>query len=401
MADDERIESGHLIALIGRLRSHIGVDWLDREVDRVLRWPVRREPRRFHPVVVLYAQVERQLKTSATAFAVSWESLALADLARAVEVLEAKSVTNLGERLDKLSSNDFDEAASTIYELECGAAYIMAGHSVAFLRVSAEQRRRRADLMVDGQVEVECKRKRALEFPARQSLYELAARRVDKLLEGTDKGVRVETYTRGEPSRIDIERSLALVRRVIEENGGGALIDEVDYYCRVEQVKNGVYVNGLDVQVNGPRGRYDHVLLASGIRPYVTFVELKNPRACLFKCGVRDPDQVRSAIRTLQKAKSQLSASLPGVVHLDVSKIDREEAGNKAAEVVRKVEGYLRSTTSVSGAIITAEGFEYSDGAPRLWKVHRLIANPKAKNVLPTGLNFRWPGVQVIASKAI
>ena len=155
-------ESRAVLANIEYLCDRVGGVWLDDELAAVRdtrasdRSGGRRRAPRHHPLALQLDQVPSQVAEGDQLDVTP----ALADLSRlavSVRRLDKVGATRLDERLLRLQG-DYDLFESMSFELNVAADFVRDGHSVEFVPESTHGERT-PEFVVDGSVEVECKKK--------------------------------------------------------------------------------------------------------------------------------------------------------------------------------------------------------------------------------------------------
>jgi hypothetical protein len=121
--------------------------------SRVPRFGYDRE---FHPLFYLLWKIEKHLKDSVTA---TDEFSRASSLVEDLLTLKNSNTEGLQGKINDLMSSKHELFDKTSYEIHIAAMHVKRGHSVRFLPTDSKSGERTADLLIENQIEVECKKK--------------------------------------------------------------------------------------------------------------------------------------------------------------------------------------------------------------------------------------------------
>src|SRR4051794_6145404 len=172
-----KISSSELKQLIQYFADVLGEEWLKTQTVRYKAAYSGFE--NSMPIIQWFAIAERALKEGRQA---DYSALQLARVSRSLLLLRKAAVVGTEQRIDCLRSDNKDKVFSTIQEIVTATSYLEAGHGVQFIDEADEKR---PDLLIDGNVEVECKFKvhETVADRRRYDLYNLLERRTRSAIE--------------------------------------------------------------------------------------------------------------------------------------------------------------------------------------------------------------------------
>ena len=351
------------------LRDRIGGDWLDRELSDLRamhaadRSGGRRELPRFHPFAELMQAVEPVLDDPETASQVSPALARLNRLSISVQRLTNAESEGLDDRLDRLRSGG-DAFESTEFELNIAGEFARKGRRVDFIPERAE---RTPEFMLDGRVEVECKKK--LEPTPRdlrnEDKWSLIERRVMSQHRGV--GLSVDLLVDGDPTRGDVDWVLANVTNFVE-SGEGSRVARDDrrqlHLSRLDltQTPGGVRMSGSSnaIQLTPTAGKAE---ITAQFDPATGSLRPDAGYSLLFRT-THDADWAAGVKSSLKKAAGQFSKERPAVIAVGIPAPARWSQ-DILDDLKATVKDFLSSNTSVSAVVLVMDDMVETADGPR------------------------------------
>ena len=270
------------------------------------------------------------------------------------------------ERIARLRSTDHEDVRATLYEFGVATMLIRRDHSVDFLPERPDKGIKTPDLLVDGCVEVECKRRgKTQQEKADRELWELFHRKVIRLIQAKcEVSMVIELYSDEVPTRGAVDWALSVVRSHVESGSIRA----------VEQV-----TDGHRVVIRKVRLHLDHAGLSCDPQPadgprhfekadiMMKVQDQKRIDGSGLFMMVRAGAGVRVARslglpNLLDTARKQFSGERPAVVFVDLQLpiLDSSERDHGPAN--QAVQDWMRQHRSIAAAVITTDVFKAPGG---------------------------------------
>lgn len=391
------------------VRELVGDVWLSKELEKISSYKPPTKLRKlsfidyaekFHPLAFLIYQADKQLKSCMEEkfFEVSEEILRLSYLGENLSVLKEQNVKGLDSKIQDLTSPDKKLFDKTTYEIEIAAAYARKGYSVEFVETKSKEARKTIDLLINKEVEVECKKKdRQTDRDIRNTEYwKLIMRKASGMMEHFGLNYAVFIKTQRDPEKEDAEFILQQLQELIKKRRQGRFAfqdSSIGITLQILSAKDQeIESKGIDF---GTSEELDYVV------PVMEFkkdgegkVFIRNPRFFGFKSAVL-PERITSVIKSIKDAKQQLSGNRPGLIYVNLNMIDRKMIDKDFERLDSLIKDLLKNNSNISGVVITTEffvkntqGCVYSHRARVIRNEQR---NEQAKHSLPS--DFEIVGV--------
>ncbi|HDN83614.1 MAG TPA: hypothetical protein ENG50_04540 [Candidatus Altiarchaeales archaeon] len=377
----------------------VGNAWLSKELEKINSYNPPKKLRKlsfidytekFHPLAFLIYQADKQLKTCLEKkfFEVSEQILRLSYLGENLFVLKNQNTKGLDGKIRDLTSSDKALFDKTTYEIEVAAAYARKGYSVEFVETKSKEGEKTPDLLVNKEVEVECKKKdRKTDRDIRNTEYwKLIVRKASGIMEHFGLNYAVFIKTQRDPEKEDVEFILRQLQKLIKEKKQGrfAFRDRgIGITLQILSLKDQeIESKGIEFSTSE---ELDYVV--SAVEKYEKKengkIFIRNPRIFGFKSAVL-PERITSVIESIKDAKQQLSGKRPGLIYVNLNMIDRKMIDRDFKRLDSLIKRLLKNNSTISGVIVTteyfvkdAQGYIYSHKA-------RVIRNEWAKYSLPS-----------------
>lgn len=386
------------------VRELVGDAWLSKELEKISSYKPPQKLRKlgfidydekFHPLAFLIYQTDKQLKSCAEKkfFEVSEDILRLSYLGENLFILKEQNTKGLHDKIQDLTSSDKKLFDKTTYEIEVAAAYVRKGYSAEFVETKSKEGRKTPDLLIIGEVEVECKKKdRTTDRDIRNTEnWKLIVRKASGMMEHFGLNYAVFIKTQRDAEKEDVEFILQQIQELIKERKQGrfAFLDRgIGITLRILSTKDQeIESKGIEF---GTSEELDYVASAMEFKKdgeSKSFI--RNPRIFGFK-GTEPPERITSVVESVKGAMKQLSGERPGLIYVNLNMIDPKMIDKDFERLDCLIKDLLKNNSTVSGVIITTEffvkdvqGWVYSHKA-------RVIRNEQVKYHLP--LDFEIVG---------
>ena len=323
------------IALIKRI---VDISWLSKELEKINSYNPPNRLRKlsfidytekFHPLAFLIYQADKQLKSCAEKkfFEVSGEILRLSYLGENLFVLKGQNTKDfLDNKIQDLTSPDKKLFDKTTYEIEVATAYARKGYSVEFVETKSKEGRKTPDLLINNEVEVECKKKdRTTDRDIRNTEnWKLIMRKASVMMEHFGINYAVFIKTQRDPEKEDVEFILQHLQELIKEGRRGrfAFRDrDIGITLQILSTKDQeIESEGIEF---GTNEELDYVVPAMEFkkdREGKAFI--RNPRIFGFK-SAKLPERISSVIESVKDATKQLSGERHGLIYVNLNMIRR------------------------------------------------------------------------------
>jgi hypothetical protein len=390
------------IKYMALVKELVGDAWLSKELEKISSYKPAKKLRKlsfidytekFHPLAFLIYQADKQLKSCAEKkfFEVSEEILRLSYLGENLFILKEQNTKGLDSKIQDLASSDKKLFDKITYEIEIAAAYARKSYLVKFVKTKSKEGRKTPDLLLNNEIEVECKKKdRTTDRDIRNTEYwKLIMRKVSGMMEHFGLNYAVFIKTQRDPEKEDAEFILQQLQELIKgrRQGRFAFRDRgIGITLQILSAKDQeIEPKGIEF---GTNEELDYVV------PAIEFKKdredkafIRNPRIFGFR-SAKLPERIISVAESVKDATTQLSGERPGLIYVNLNMIDRKMVDKDFERLDRLIKKLLKNNSTVSGVGITteffakdAQGYVYSHRA-------RVIINEQAKHPLPSGFEI-------------
>lgn len=372
--------------MIENFRDDLGRDWLRDQAATVKGKSM--------PLVQWYGILDEAPKSE---WSKHEQATQIALLSRAIAELRAAGVGNVEARIESLRIADAAKFYSTVQELTVASDYLSLGCDVEFVPESADPR---PDLLIDGDVEVECKY-RVRESPtdvARYKLYDLLAGRVEKALKSSSLNIElsVEAIFRAEPARPEVDEVLDVVRRAVSDEQ--FVVEARDHgrvAYKVAARPNRDTKMGIGFKISRAWvENYDFIKSTVTMTPNIDGMKFKDPLQVGAKSEVPQ-DRVKGLTKAFQKAREQFSGTRPALIHVDVTSVLPRLEYAEAERRHKVVNDFLRNNSTVSAIVLEYNDITISPENARAGRRYEIWWNRGARFPMPAGLRAHFEELRV------
>ncbi|WP_157114745.1 hypothetical protein [Nocardia niwae] len=312
--------------------------------------------------------------------------LRLLRLCHYVAILRNSSTAHLDARISDLRDGSEERVRSAVHEIQVAGDYASRGNSVEFI---PETTVRQPDMMVNGEMEVECKYKTGA-FSARDkerlNLYRVLNSKLQKLYHpGVQaSGIVVEATFEIEPTRQMVDEILVAIRsclRPVRTDPLQVKSESQEYTITVvpgEQVISDKLVipHGKDIAA----GFFS--LSGTGAARPDGSIGVTRPIALGLTCKV-ELDVISTMKSSIKSAIGQLSGQCPGVVSIDISDFLGLLESQEIPGFNEMVKSLFRSNSRISRVDLVADYFEEIEGQLQIRRQVQGLENDTARFPAP------------------
>jgi len=375
---------------ISLVKKVIDQDWLSKELERISSYAPPEDrtklsfidySQQFHPLAFLIHQVDRQLQSSGDEN-VTEEILRLSHIGDSLSVLLDKNTERLSDKIRDLTSAP-ELFEKTIYEMQVASAYARADHKVAFLEERPVEEIQTPDLLIDGRLEAECKRKDRLTDRDKKNNehWKLMMRRASSMMGYLRCNYAIIVKAQRDPVSEDVEFTLRELEHLMKNLQQG----------RFPFPEKGIGISlrtlsKIDVPINcnsiefGSSEDLDFFTIA--MEKKAGDLLIRNPRIFGFKSALM-PDRIKSVIESIKKARKQLSGDRPGLIYVDLNTMDSQMMELDFRRLDTMIKDQLRNNSTISGVVITSEVFRRDRQGLVYTHKAKVIRNHEAKHPVP------------------
>lgn len=374
-----------------------GDAWLSKEFEKINSYKPPKKLRKlsfidytekFHPLAFLTYQADKQLKSCAEKkfFEVSEEILRLSYLGENLFILKEQNTKGVDSKIQDLTSPDKKLFDKTTYEIEVAAAYARKGYSVKFVETKSKEGRKTPDLLINNEVEIECKKKdRTTDRDIRNiENWKLIMQKTSGMMEHFGLNYAVFVKTQRDPEKEDVKFILQQLQEIIKEKKQGRFAFRDRGIGITLQILS---MNDQEIESEGIEfGTSEELDYAVPAMEFKRDGEgkafIRNPRIFCFKSG-KLPERISSVIESIKDAKQQLSGNRSGLIYVNLNTIDRKMIDKDFERLDVLIKDLLKNNSTISGVIVSTEFFVKDvQGYVYLHKA-RVIGNEQARYPLP------------------
>lgn len=372
------------------LRAHLGAEWVDREVDAALTFRQsdttggRGHRRRFHPAADLFARVRHHIDQSPTPISPTRDLIRLGILGQQISLLKQAGVTGISEKITSLRSDNWGLFASTTFEIEAAALHVQIGRHAKFV---PEGPQRTPDLLVDNEVEIECKSLSQLtqRDENNREMWSQLRRKIWAATRG-GSGYYVQFETTNDVRQEDI--AWVLEHLEIARQRPDLEAQEANRSLRIAQLDPVRSTSKSGIECTPPPGAppleefdvgtVEMTMKVEGglvVQPHSTYM-------FAFRTKTR-PDWETRAHSALKQARKQISGTAPAIVFIEAplgNKDTNGRIGRGIADAIKELFRQSRSVSAVVACFANVEPVGAGEGLTRSYCVER---NPRARIPIP------------------
>lgn len=381
---------------ISRFISEIGKDWTDNEIRRI-RPLIQKKGlvdveriQKKHPLgFLIHSGNDFLTRLSEGIVPPRYEEyLRIACLSHCVISLIDAGTQGILDRLETLKKHNDALFEKAEYEIQVGYWYAVSNHSIGFLQPSSENSRRTPDILVDGMVEVECKRKDSFSGSDLAIMRSFVAviRGCTRTMEKTGRNYAVILENDTGMDTVNVGAVLDLSRKVIEEGRSGVFsINKRGLRLRLELLSNGDEPLADDKIEFPVCGNPDYGQMTVSHRPGSDDQPVFYKPRCF---AIKDPkvrERIDSIINSIEDARTQLSGKRPGIIYIDLNRTDRQFSSGNYTTLESRIVERLHKSSRISAIVLTKDVLSRRLGKFTIGYKSRVIMNTTPSHALPDG----------------
>lgn len=366
LTDDRNIPFEESLNNIRFIKELIGKDKLSNEFhiietreeqirklsSRVPRFGYDRE---FHPLFYLLWKIEKHLKDSVTA---TDEFSRASSLGEDLLTLKNSNTEGLQGKINDLMSSKHELFDKTSYEIHIAAMHVKRGHSVRFLPTDSKSGERTADLLIENQIEVECKKKdhSSKQYVKSIEYWNSMGKKLFGIMDYFGCNYSITVSSEKYPTADDVKLVTTFARSLIKNSREGTF----------SHPKRGIEITlqklsplNYEVQTNMVKHRMFEPVDYFSFFLEPTFsgqgnVTIQNTRFFAFRTK-EHPDKIRGILGSIRRAIGQLSGMVPNVIYVDLSVVVNTITERDFGLLFQSINDILRNNSRVTMIILTAE----------------------------------------------
>lgn len=405
------------------VKSSLDNDWLQSEFQKIHEYYTTNKNVRvlgypedvFQPLSYLIYQAEKALdnKRLDPSLGINQEIMKITTLGTYFEILNNSNVKGFKEKILELMKSNKESFEKIVFEMNIAAAFLNASHKAEFIETQPNEYKKTPDLLIDGEIEVECKKKDRLtprDIKNHDSWNHLQ-RKLISLMNSIGKFYFVSIFFENDPSPKSIKEIIKKIRKIILSGKQGEFVDEnskiIIYPTSIKgenfllpvKIKNkNQFSEKLSPEL------LDNILKSKIPNPDLLNYNTQKPdfdtinfRTSIFQNGdavigelmkflfktKNTPDRLTSVIKSIKDAKSQLSGDKCSIICVNMTNISHKFAENDYVALRDMINQVLENNSTISAVAITSEFFTKDAKGMRFQHKASVIRNTSAKYPLP------------------
>lgn len=310
----------------------------------------------FHPLFYLLWKIEKHLKDSITA---TDEFSRASSLGEDLLTLMNSNTEGLQGKIDDLMSSNHELFDKTSYEIHIAAMHIKRGHSVRFVPTDSKSGKRTADLLIDNQIEVECKKK---DHSSRQYIKSIEnwnqlGKKLVGIMDYIGQNYSITISSEKYPTADDVKLVTTFARSLIKDSREGTF----------SHPNRGIEITLQKISPLNYEVQSNTIIYRMTTEPvdYLFFLSeptisgqgnatIQNTRFFAFRTK-EHPDKIRGILGSIRRALGQLSGMVPNVIYVDLSVVVNTMTERDFGLLFQSINDILRNNSRVTMIILTAE----------------------------------------------
>ena len=196
---------------LDELKENIPSEWLSKEFGKITKYYKTEKNTRVlgpienfvKPLAYLIYQAEKNLSRIKldSSITLTNETVDLTRIGLYLEILKNNNVVGLSEKLNDLTNADKNTFEKIINELDIASSFAKSNHKVEFIPTKSEEQQKTPDLLIDNNIEVECKKKdrESKRDKANNQLWNSLIIKLFNLMESKEKNYFIYIITENDP----------------------------------------------------------------------------------------------------------------------------------------------------------------------------------------------------------
>lgn len=409
------------------VKKKLDAEWIFAEYDKIKKYYSTKKNTRVlgkiedyaNPLAYLLFQTEKNVteRKNNSRVPISNEAIDIVRLGIYVERLESIKSEGFDKKFTELQINDKEKFEKFFNEIDIASGFAKSKHKVEFLDTRSNEQKKTPDLLIDGMIEIECKKKD--KFSSRDiknfELCNVLQRKSIQLMNENKKYYLLYAYFEEDPTNENIKDILKKLREIISTGSNSEfLVGKIkiiaDLICQDDETIHivssigGVSEMMIDInpddfdniiakKVQHPelldylknRPDYDHTPFHP-IPRNDGLIEIHEAMKFLFKFK-DESDRIKSILNSINTAKCQLSSDKIGLIGVNITHFSEKMMQSDFEELSYKLNNILKNNTKISGVLISSEFHIKDANGIRFLHNASVIRNNHASNPLP--FNFK------------
>ncbi len=369
-----------------------------------------------NPLAFLLYQAEKSINVSRlnSQIGPSFELIKATILGTYLDILIKNNVHGVKEKINDIVKANKDEFEKIVFELDVAQSLVKLNHKVEFIPTRSGESKKTPDILADGKVEFECKKKDKLTKRDKQNYehWEFLARKLTDMMNDFKKFYFVYLFFKNDPSSKSLKILLRIIRKTIQRNQEGSFdIEGVE--IKISKICD--YGQNFDLGIHGRtmpeiQKQIKPELFEKFIKTRISFPELLNYEKIqpdfdvirhrlthhsqdgkvaigevmkfVFKIS-EIPDRIKSVINSLEHAKNQLSGVRPGIICVNLTHISGKMIEVDFVALRNQIDKVLKNNSTISAVVLSSEYHFKENNSNRFLHKAIVIQNSSPKHEIP------------------
>lgn len=369
-----------------------------------------------NPLALLLYQAETNISERKTnsEISISNESVDIVRLGLYIEALKSNNVTGFEEKLNELKKANRNNFEKIINELNIASGFVKSNHTVKFIETQSDENQRTPDLLIDGTIEVECKKKDKLTSRdiRNNDFWNRLERKSIELMNKEKRFYLIYTFFNRDPDGKIIKKILKELYKIIHSGKDAEInLDSVNIIANKicdndESFPVGINAkNKSELMAKLDPNIIDKIIAGKISRPDIVNYEKNHPEfdhtpsayniqsdGSVFAKGTMKflfkskeaPDRLKSIMNSIKNAKGQLSGDRIGIICVNMTHVSEKLIESDYALLGEMIQDILKNNTRISAVAITSEFYIKDKHGIRFLHRASVIRNDSAKKPLPS-----------------
>ncbi|HEX9845006.1 MAG TPA: hypothetical protein VGA92_00920 [Candidatus Nitrosotenuis sp.] len=411
------------------VKNNVDQRWLHRETEKILTYYNTKKNTRIlgaiddsaNPLALLIYQAEKQAQNNQSSqIKVVFNELAtIVRLGLYIENLQTKNIKGFAEKLTELTTANKDQFEKVLFELDMASAFSKANHKISFIETNSKEQKPTPDLLVDENIEVECKKKDRLTKRdiKNNEHWQFLERKLLELMREQKKFYYVNLFFEEDPTGKSIYEILRKIRKLIINNESGEFSLDVaklkmykicdfaeDFLLPIHAKSQHELQAQLTVDIldNVMKERIPNPDLLDYVKQKPDF-DVTLPRVTLHPNGEvvlgeimkfmfkmkQVSDRLKSVINSIKDAKQQLTGNRCSIICVNFTYLAEKMIEHDFARLGEMINDVLGNNSSISAVAVTTESHIRDANGLRFVHQASVIRNKSAKFPLPDDFIIR------------
>ncbi|HEX5978765.1 MAG TPA: hypothetical protein VFY68_15895, partial [Nitrososphaeraceae archaeon] len=357
MTDDRNITFEESLNHIRFIKELIGKDRLSNEFhiiktrEEQIRESSSKVPKfgydkEFHPLFYLLWKNEKHLEDSVTA---TDEFTRASSLGEDLLTLINSNTEGLDRKIHDLMSSKHELFDKTTYEIHIAAMHVKRGHSIRFVPTDSKSGKRTADLLVDNQIEVECKKKdhSSKQYVKSIEYWNQMGNKLFGIMEYLGQNYSITISSEKYPTADDVKLVTTFARSLIKNSREGTFSHpkrgiEITLE-KLLPLNYGVQTNTIKHRTSEPDYSF---FLSEAIFSGQGNVTIQNNKFFAFRTKEHS-DKIKGIIGSIRRAIRQLRGVVPNVIYVDLSVVVNTMTERDFELLFQSINDILRNNSRV------------------------------------------------------